>query len=678
MATLVAGALAKGSSPNELGALRSSSHPAQPRVVAEMSKEWANGKQMVAGKDFVYSKAVGKYCAVHAGRANPNAWSLALECRNFQDGFGRVIRFQERLFVTSRPRVFRKYFRILGLTGSIGSKPEQEFLRNTYGAVSFKVPPFLTVCRGSPFHEAVPVRLGQRRRTVYVEPTPEAHLIRLAEVALDARDRVPVLVIARDRAHADHLVERLRAVARSRGLGALSDDVVRSLSRTLYEANPEQWKENLNRSTLALGEGDGAGRSWRVTVTDPRGGRGTDYRVDDKTVDAHGGLLLIPTLVPTSRREWTQFLGRTARQDCRGQFCCVLCAADYVGMSKKYNEALPADGVDGGSAVIETILRWGDRETTERIQGTAALYNTGVRMNELCEEVFSRRSHILSDPSAREYLVEACQRLRWMSTREVDQSFGQLPDFDPTKVATEARDCGRPEEPLVSTVVRGVSRSGQAHSPNPPKVIVFCLDWSASMMSQDCGTRLSRFETCVACILRILREKVRDCDYVGVVGFGPNVQLVLPPTLKGQGRGVVEDQIASLRPQRNGGTCFFDAVTHCLQLLIQPGSAPSDASQWLVCLTDGDDLGSRPQNARGELATQMIAAGVAKNLNMLMVTVGALKQANVQVIQGWVQSVCTAGGVGQLLSERDAATIARAFDVVAEHLGAEVGGAVEC
>ena len=28
---------------------------------------------------------VGKYCTLHAGRANPTSWSLALECRNFQD-----------------------------------------------------------------------------------------------------------------------------------------------------------------------------------------------------------------------------------------------------------------------------------------------------------------------------------------------------------------------------------------------------------------------------------------------------------------------------------------------------------------------------------------------------------------------------------------------------------------
>lgn len=103
-------------------------------------------------------------------------------------------------------------------------------------------------------------------------------------------------------------------------------------------------EDNLNRSTLPLGGAESCAKSWRVTVTDPRGGRGTDYRVDDPSVDAQGGLLVIPTAVPTSQREWTQFLGRTARQDRRGQFCAVLCEADYSALSAKFGEeSVPCD-----------------------------------------------------------------------------------------------------------------------------------------------------------------------------------------------------------------------------------------------------------------------------------------------------------------------------------------------
>merc|ERR1719393_926819 len=154
-----------------------------------MINEWARGSQMQASDDFVYVKEMGRYGALQAGRANPKSWSLALECRNFQDCMGREILFQERLFVMSRPRVFRRYHRILGLSGSIGSSAERSFLKETYRAQFFEVPPFLKTCRGSPFHEAVPVPLGSLQQAVYVEPNYQAQIDRLAEVALQARER---------------------------------------------------------------------------------------------------------------------------------------------------------------------------------------------------------------------------------------------------------------------------------------------------------------------------------------------------------------------------------------------------------------------------------------------------------------------------------------------------------
>jgi hypothetical protein len=326
--------------------------------------------------------------------------------------------------------------------------------------------------------------------------------------------------------------------------------------------------------------------------------------------------------------------------------------------------------------MVETVLRWGDREAAERIKGSAALYNCGLRMNELCEELFARRPDILKDPDARERVVEVCQRYRWMSNREVDEAFARLPRFDPAKVPTVASDCGRPVEPPAGT--NGYARASSSTSNGGPKVVLFCLDWSASMMSKDTGTQLSRFETCIDCVLRMLRDQVRDCDYVGVVGFGPTVQMVVAPTLKGQGGKLLVSQIASLRPQMAGGTCFFDAVAHCLRLLTQLSHVPADAQRFLVCLTDGDDLGSHPQNARGEMVTQLLANCASKYLNLLAVTVGPLKPVNVQVLRSWVQRVVTAGGVGRLFSERDAATIAKAFEIVAEYLVVEVGGTVEC
>jgi len=672
MATEFAKALSSGSTLDELIAHNAPTCPATRRIGREVATEWARGKKLISGKDFVYKKEVGRYCTLQSGRANPKAWSLALEFRNFQDGLSREIVFKERLFVMSRARVFRKYHRLIGLSGSIGSEAERSYLRETYKASFFEVPPFLKTCRGSPFHEPVPSKLGTKSQAVYVESNSEAQLARVAEVTLEARERVPVLVIARDRTQADQFLVGLRQAARLRGYGAVSEDMVRSLSRTLYEADPEQWKENLHRVTLPLGDGAGGKGSWRVTVTDRRGGRGNDYRVDDPKVDTFGGLLLVPTLVPTSQREWIQFLGRTARQDRRGQFCVVLCAADYTALAKGCGEQLPPDSCQ--LKVVETILKWGDQELKSKLRAIAALYNTGVRVNELCEEMFGRRPELLKHADAREILVDVCQRMRWMSVKEVNDAFGAIPGFDPKVIPTQAHDTGRPAElrpalpaPSVTDIATHI-----------PKVVVFCLDWSASMKSRDTGTQQTRFEVCVASVKRILRHQVRENDLVGVVGFGPGVKIVCPPTVKGSSGGALESHLVGLQPMQSGGTSFFDAVLQCLQLLSTQELVHPQSPRWLVCLTDGDDLGSRKENAGGELVSLMLGSGTTPNLNMIMITVGKLKAKNVSVIDGWVNQVCKGGGEGKHLSEKDAATITKAFNVVADFLAVEVGGATEC
>eukprot|EP00928_Gymnodinium_smaydae_P063628 TRINITY_DN47149_c0_g1_i1.p1 TRINITY_DN47149_c0_g1~~TRINITY_DN47149_c0_g1_i1.p1 ORF type:complete len:1550 (+),score=417.94 TRINITY_DN47149_c0_g1_i1:130-4779(+) len=693
MATRVATQLASGTTPEAIAStVGRGPHPASARVVREVCKEWTRGQQLVAGEDYVYVKERSRYCKLHAGRANTKAWSLALECRNFQDGLSREILFQERLFVMSRPRVFRMYHRILGLSGSIGSGAERRFLRDTYRAAFLEVPPFLRTCRGSPFHEPVPAPLGQERKAVYVEADARAQLARVAEVALDARQRVPVLVVARDRAHADSIVQGLRDAAQSWGLGAIAEDVIRPLSRSVYEADPEQWKENLNRATMPLGERHvRGGKSWRITVTDPRGARGTDYRVDDNDVDNRGGLLLIPLIIPSSQRDWTQFLGRTARQDRRGQYCAVLCSKDYTSRPQ-----------GAGPEIIKGILAQGDAQIANRIKASAALYNSGLRANELCEHVFSRFHGILKDPASREKLVDVCQRVRFMSVREIDQAFSVFPGVEPAGVPTEARDMGRPEEPAVATVpstAPGVSTglrrlgphgsltlppgsapllAGQGRGVGGQKAVLFCLDRSASMQSNDTGNGSTRFGTCVQCVLRLLRDQVGNDDFASVVCFGSNVECVVPPTKKGAGGKALENKIASLRPDMMGGTCFYDAVLMCLRTLAKPGLVAPGAPKWLVTLTDGDDLGSRRENASGQLVNQMLQAGGAGSINMVTITVGRLKQQNLQVISSWAEQVKKLGGTGLHVSEKDASGIAMAFEVVAECLSAEVGGATEC
>jgi len=74
----------------------------------------------------------------------------------------------------------------------------------------------------------------------------------------------------------------------------------------------------------------------------------------------------------------------------------------------------------------------------------------------------------------------------------------------------------------------------------------------------------------------------------------------------------------------------------------------------------------------------MVQQGFPPHLNMAMITVGHLQEQNVRIIQSWTERVAASGGLGKHLPEKDAGQIAEAFNVVAECLAAEVGGATEC
>jgi len=280
-----------------------------------------------------------------------------------------------------------------------------------------------------------------------------------------------------------------------------------------------------------------------------------------------------------------------------------------------------------------------------------------------------------------------------MSVKDVDHAFRAI--MDPADVPSHAVDLGPPQVPSGGRMSLSGSLYGRTASKtlgihpaqeaqmlgfsdlvgSAAKVVIFCLDRSASMMSQDTGNLgMTRFGLCVERIRKILREQVRDRDLVGIVGFGSKVETVFAPLPKADSTARLDAKLTSLRPDTAGGTCFFDAVALCLQLL---GQHPQALPRWLICLTDGDDLGSCRENSSGQLVTSMLHASVV-NLNMMMITVGSLQERNTKVIDSWVKRVVATGGVGRHISEKDAGAIGKAFQVVADILAADVGGNIEC
>merc|ERR1719210_1966367 len=130
---------------------------------------------------------------------------------------------------------------------------------------------------------------------------------------------------------------------------------------------------------------------------------------------------------------------------------------------------------------------------------------------------------------------------------------------------------------------------------------------------------------------------------VALTVFGRTIEMVLRPTVKSKCWRMLQSRLTTMQPEMVGGTRFFDSVAQCLQELDQPGLVSPDQSRWLVCLTDGDDIGSNAGNKSGEQVTEILKTKMPKNLNMVMITVGEMKEKNMQVMEGWVSMITRSG-----------------------------------
>lgn len=88
------------------------------------------------------------------------------------------------------PYILRKYQCIFGLTGSLGSLAEREYIEQALSAVSMEVPSLLATCRSS-------VKPIASNKGVIIEPTDEAMIRSVCDLAVKNCRTVPVLVITR-------------------------------------------------------------------------------------------------------------------------------------------------------------------------------------------------------------------------------------------------------------------------------------------------------------------------------------------------------------------------------------------------------------------------------------------------------------------------------------------------
>eukprot|EP00929_Paragymnodinium_shiwhaense_P025787 TRINITY_DN15519_c0_g1_i1.p1 TRINITY_DN15519_c0_g1~~TRINITY_DN15519_c0_g1_i1.p1 ORF type:complete len:1641 (-),score=534.53 TRINITY_DN15519_c0_g1_i1:309-5231(-) len=636
-ATMVAEAMIEGTeSVSELQ--KTLQTPSEKRLFRSMVGAGAVSSKWNIGVDYIFDETANKYLRVQNGRVNAGAWSLALEYLNFQHQFQERILYNERLFVMNRPHVLNMYSRIVGLSGSVGSEVERELLRSLYRAEFLKVPPFLTTCRNATYHEA------------------DSHGVRIAnnfaqqmeltcDIAFEYCAKVPVLVIAKDRQAAAKVAHEMEAVANARSLSG--KDVVRSLSRDLYENSPETFKENLFQCTQPM-SGRG-GKSFRIAVTDPRGARGTDYRVTDPDADRAGGLLLIVQYIPKQSRDWVQYLGRTARQDRRGQWMAVLNAKHYVADIEKTRDTLTPE------TALETILAWGAAETEGKIVETRGAHNRGLRMNELSEVIAERR--LLQDARSKEVMIQLCNDYSKMSIEMINDAAKEIKDLNPKSIPTASMEVGADQGVIRSPCAfRGRSFCSVA------RAIIILIDRSSSMLSKDAGVgveRKTRFEVCKKCLSNIFENNVEDHDALGLYSFENEVRESFPLTEKGPNKKKLRNAILNIPPP-DGLTRFYDGMSTCIEKLLESKAE----AKYLVSLTDGDDNMSVSQ-PEGEKVTALIQAGV-KNLNLIMITCGKIKPSGISKMNHWADAVQSSGNIGMHIPAEKPAELAEAFRKVAE------------
>eukprot|EP00928_Gymnodinium_smaydae_P047246 TRINITY_DN3151_c0_g3_i1.p1 TRINITY_DN3151_c0_g3~~TRINITY_DN3151_c0_g3_i1.p1 ORF type:complete len:1490 (-),score=174.43 TRINITY_DN3151_c0_g3_i1:209-4426(-) len=305
--------------------------------------------------------------------------------------------------VVNVQQCFNSYAHIFGLTGSLGRQPERSFIESTYGAILFRVPPFLNTCttvRG----KQCPIHIAKDRM---LQPNKEAQLSSVIDLAVRKCASVPVLIIVEDRAVVSQVASKLR--------GSLPD--IYKNEQGVLELLPtgqgaEDFAEGVDLATRPL-TSVGQRNQWRISVTTAEGGRGHDYRVSDSRVDEKGGLLVIVTWVPWSEREWAQFRGRTARQDRAGQYAVILDGSDrrFANLPKNLD----------GPKLMEAMFERGDRATEKTLAETRKDSQVGRMMHEM-SAAFYTAPQALRENALGQW-SRLCDQYLNMTLSEIEQAF---------------------------------------------------------------------------------------------------------------------------------------------------------------------------------------------------------------------------------------------------------------
>eukprot|EP00935_MAST-01C_sp_MAST-1C-sp1_P001407 g1407.t1 len=346
----------------------------------------AEAARMVEGEQYVLED--GRYWKREEKsikKAKEPRWLDYLNYRDFGGGSGGrrsssgggstfALRYSDAFYTQSIPHMINSYARLFGLTGTVGGQPEREHLRREYAAEVTKVPRFLHTCRGFDGSKQLV------RTECIVEQGEAAQFAKIASLALAKRRQVPVLVVCQNPRQVSRLQKAMLAAHGSDG--TLRGDELQVLLEHEGDVNDVTQRSESGREL------------YRITVTDYFGGRGHDFICIDNKIDAAGGMMLILTQIPESQREWVQWLGRTARQDKKGQWALVLNSADEPQCDMGKEGALVAGKED---AFIQACFRKRNEDMARRVKARKQLADEGKVVNQFCDLYYAEKG--LTDQS---------------------------------------------------------------------------------------------------------------------------------------------------------------------------------------------------------------------------------------------------------------------------------------
>eukprot|EP01046_Picozoa_sp_COSAG06_P030661 COSAG06_NODE_2926_length_6082_cov_2.907237_2_plen_830_part_00 len=339
--------------------------------------KWTQGKEY----RLITVDGVKGYTLLNSRGQNDGDYSLELEYLKYKN-LSRRPQYKSQYFTTCVPHIFNQYRCIFGLTGSVGGDAEREYLKEHYCATFVNVPSFMSTCDGAPDH--VPECLE-----VSVESGEDRQVDKVLKLARKHAKDVPVVIITKSPERVRTIYNKLQHEDHSQTLLEV-DEHGNNLS--------DKWEDIVRDSTKRVADKS----QYRITVTDYFGGRGIDYKLvseDAEEIDDRGGLMLIMTNIPDNGREWTQWIGRTARQDQRGQYAVVLsrkedfikkcagvgrhaCTSEIKSLLKS-----PQTGAEA-KKVIDALLEKRDSGMAETLANFEDSVQQGSRLNELCDDFY--------------------------------------------------------------------------------------------------------------------------------------------------------------------------------------------------------------------------------------------------------------------------------------------------